>query len=166
MAGVRAHRLAHIADILEVSVDWLLGRSDIMELPEAKSKGTGGNPAPSAHQKCRLDPAKEVIAIMAHETVHLNPERSNRVGAKLELILRAIKTLSARVGSLQESMSLECKEVHSLEESMSLERKEVHPIREDLLRLEHQINRMKVRLDQIERRLNLIHPLDLDYPPE
>ena len=35
-AGVRAldvYRLAKIADELDVSVDWLLGRSDMMELP-------------------------------------------------------------------------------------------------------------------------------------
>ena len=38
-AGVRAldiYRLAKIADNLQVSVDWLLGRSDVMELPKAK----------------------------------------------------------------------------------------------------------------------------------
>jgi orotate phosphoribosyltransferase-like protein len=37
-AGVRAldiYRLAKIADELNVSVDWLLGRTDIMELPKA-----------------------------------------------------------------------------------------------------------------------------------
>ena len=36
-AGVRAldvYRLAKIADELDVSVDWLLGRSDMMELPQ------------------------------------------------------------------------------------------------------------------------------------
>jgi hypothetical protein len=27
------HRLAQIVDCLEVSLDWLLGRSDVMELP-------------------------------------------------------------------------------------------------------------------------------------
>ena len=35
-AGVRAldvYRLARIADNLEVSLDWLLGRSEVMELP-------------------------------------------------------------------------------------------------------------------------------------
>lgn len=39
-AGLRAldiYRLAHIADQLDVSVDWLLGRSDVMELPRAKT---------------------------------------------------------------------------------------------------------------------------------
>ncbi len=39
-AGVRAldvYRLAQIADQLDVSVDWLLGRSDMMELPKAKA---------------------------------------------------------------------------------------------------------------------------------
>jgi AraC-like DNA-binding protein len=39
-AGVRAldvYRLAKLADELDVSVDWLLGRSDMMELPKAKS---------------------------------------------------------------------------------------------------------------------------------
>ena len=41
VAGVRAldvYRLAQIADRLDVSVDWLLGRSDMMELPKAKSE--------------------------------------------------------------------------------------------------------------------------------
>lgn len=40
-AGVRAldiYRLAKIADSLEVSVDWLLGRSEVMELPKKKAK--------------------------------------------------------------------------------------------------------------------------------
>jgi len=40
-AGVRAldiYRLAKIADNLDVSVDWLLGRSESMELPKAKVK--------------------------------------------------------------------------------------------------------------------------------
>ena len=40
-AGVRAldiYRLARIADTLEVSVDWLLGRTDSMELPNGKAK--------------------------------------------------------------------------------------------------------------------------------
>ncbi len=40
-AGVRAldvYKLAQIADKLDVSVDWLLGRSDMMELPKAKAK--------------------------------------------------------------------------------------------------------------------------------
>jgi hypothetical protein len=40
-AGVRAldiYRLATIADNLDVSVDWLLGRSDTMELPKARAK--------------------------------------------------------------------------------------------------------------------------------
>ena len=38
-AGVRAldvYRLAKLADELDVSVDWLLGRSDMMELPKTK----------------------------------------------------------------------------------------------------------------------------------
>lgn len=38
-AGLKAldvYRLAEIADRLDVSVDWLLGRSDKMELPEPK----------------------------------------------------------------------------------------------------------------------------------
>ena len=29
------HRICQIADRLEVSLDWLLGRSDVMELPSA-----------------------------------------------------------------------------------------------------------------------------------
>ncbi len=40
-AGVRAldiYRLAKIADELNVSVDWLLGRSDVMELPKTKAE--------------------------------------------------------------------------------------------------------------------------------
>ena len=40
-AGLRAldiYRLTQIADRLDVSVDWLLGRSDVMELPKAKGK--------------------------------------------------------------------------------------------------------------------------------
>ncbi len=40
-AGLKAldvYRLAEIADRLDVSVDWLLGRSETMELPEAKAK--------------------------------------------------------------------------------------------------------------------------------
>jgi hypothetical protein len=40
-AGVRAldiYRLARIADELDVSVDWLLGRTDTMELPKAKAQ--------------------------------------------------------------------------------------------------------------------------------
>jgi hypothetical protein len=32
------YRLAQIADRLEVSVDWLLGRSDVMELPSSRAK--------------------------------------------------------------------------------------------------------------------------------
>lgn len=39
-AGIRAldvYRLAKIADSLQVSLDWLLGRSDTMELPKAKT---------------------------------------------------------------------------------------------------------------------------------
>ncbi len=38
-AGLRAldvYRLAQIADRLNVSVDWLLGRSEMMELPKAE----------------------------------------------------------------------------------------------------------------------------------
>ncbi len=45
-AGVRAldiYRLARIADELDVSVDWLLGRTDAMELPEAKRKASLAN---------------------------------------------------------------------------------------------------------------------------
>jgi hypothetical protein len=32
------YRLARIADNLDVSVDWLLGRSDSMEVTESKAK--------------------------------------------------------------------------------------------------------------------------------
>ena len=40
-AGLRAldlHRVCQIADRLDVSLDWLLGRSDVMEIP--KSNGS------------------------------------------------------------------------------------------------------------------------------
>ncbi len=40
-AGLKAldvYRLAEIADRLDVSVDWLLGRSDMMEVPKAQAK--------------------------------------------------------------------------------------------------------------------------------
>ena len=43
-AGLRAldvYRLAKIADELDVSVDWLLGRSERMELPKARVKSHG-----------------------------------------------------------------------------------------------------------------------------
>jgi hypothetical protein len=39
VSGVKAldiYRLVQIADYLNVSVDWLLGRSDVMELPKGK----------------------------------------------------------------------------------------------------------------------------------
>jgi hypothetical protein len=39
VSGVKAldiYRLVQIADQLHVSIDWLLGRSDVMELPKAK----------------------------------------------------------------------------------------------------------------------------------
>jgi hypothetical protein len=39
-AGIKAldiYRLAGIADELNVSLDWLLGRSDVMELPKEKA---------------------------------------------------------------------------------------------------------------------------------
>ena len=44
-AGVRAldvYRLAKLADELDVSVDWLLGRSDMMELPKTKKNAKTG----------------------------------------------------------------------------------------------------------------------------
>ena len=50
-AGLRAldvYRLAKIADELDVSVDWLLGRSDMMEMPEAKAKKRKPARAPRA----------------------------------------------------------------------------------------------------------------------
>ena len=40
-AGLKAldvYRLAEIADRLDVSVDWLLGRSEIMEVPKARAR--------------------------------------------------------------------------------------------------------------------------------
>jgi hypothetical protein len=39
LSGIKAidvHRLAQIADRLDVSVDWLLGRTDVMELHKAE----------------------------------------------------------------------------------------------------------------------------------
>ena len=33
------HRLGQIADRLDVSIDWLLGRTDVMELPERRRVG-------------------------------------------------------------------------------------------------------------------------------
>jgi len=39
-SGLKAldiYRLAQIADYLNVSVDWLLGRSGVMEIPQAKN---------------------------------------------------------------------------------------------------------------------------------
>ena len=39
--GLRAldlYRVCQIADRLDVSVDWLLGRSDVMEVPKGKEK--------------------------------------------------------------------------------------------------------------------------------
>jgi len=59
LAGVRTldiYRLAQIADKLDVSVDWLLGRSDRMELKEARQK--------------RLDP-RSLAATIAGETAVL-----------------------------------------------------------------------------------------------
>ncbi|MGO9544754.1 MAG: hypothetical protein ACLPPF_08165 [Rhodomicrobium sp.] len=47
-AGLKAldvYRLAQIADQLDVSVDWLLGRSDKMELPKEQAR------RPFAHSK-------------------------------------------------------------------------------------------------------------------
>ena len=40
VSGVKAldiYRLTQIADQLHVSIDWLLGRSDVMELPQTKN---------------------------------------------------------------------------------------------------------------------------------
>ena len=85
-----------------------------------------------------------MLLIMDDETAGFNREHFDRVEAKLERILQAIETLTARAGSL--------------EEQMSLERKEVRPICEDLVRLEHQIDRLNARLDHIEMRLDLINP--------
>jgi len=41
VAGLRAldlYRVCQIADRLDVSVDWLLGRSDVMEIPKGNGK--------------------------------------------------------------------------------------------------------------------------------
>ena len=41
LVGLKAidlYRVCQIADALDVSLDWLLGRSDVMELPERKAK--------------------------------------------------------------------------------------------------------------------------------
>ncbi len=32
--AIDIHRLAQIADVLEVSLDWLMGRSNVMSVPE------------------------------------------------------------------------------------------------------------------------------------
>jgi hypothetical protein len=37
LRALELHRVCQIADRLDVSVDWLLGRSDVMELPQAKN---------------------------------------------------------------------------------------------------------------------------------
>jgi hypothetical protein len=60
LAGLRAldiYRLAQIADKLDVSVDWLLGRSDIMELRETKAKkrGPSARAAFLAHSRREAD---------------------------------------------------------------------------------------------------------------
>ena len=36
LKALDVYRLAEIADRLDVSVDWLLGRSEIMEVPKAR----------------------------------------------------------------------------------------------------------------------------------
>ena len=49
-AGSRAldiYRLAQIADRLDVSIDWLLGRSKAMELREKQCQGKSGNAVPN-----------------------------------------------------------------------------------------------------------------------
>ncbi len=38
LKAIDLYRVCQIADQLDVSVDWLLGRSDVMELPKAKGK--------------------------------------------------------------------------------------------------------------------------------
>jgi transcriptional regulator with XRE-family HTH domain len=38
LKALNIYRLAQIADRLEVSVDWLLGRSDVMEVPKGDGK--------------------------------------------------------------------------------------------------------------------------------
>jgi hypothetical protein len=38
LKAIDINRLAQIADRLDVSIDWLLGRVDVMELPKAKTK--------------------------------------------------------------------------------------------------------------------------------
>jgi hypothetical protein len=41
------YRVCQIADRLDVSLDWLLGRSDVMELPKTKTAS-----APKGHIRC------------------------------------------------------------------------------------------------------------------
>jgi transcriptional regulator with XRE-family HTH domain len=38
LKAIDINRLAQIADRLDVSIDWLLGRIDVMELPKVKAK--------------------------------------------------------------------------------------------------------------------------------
>ncbi len=38
LKAIDVYSLAQIADALEVSTDWLLGRSDVMEVPAANAK--------------------------------------------------------------------------------------------------------------------------------
>jgi hypothetical protein len=40
LKAIDLYRLAQIADRLDVSIDWLLGRSDQMDLPRRKGKRT------------------------------------------------------------------------------------------------------------------------------
>jgi len=81
------------------------------------------------------------------ETIDFKREFFNRfdhVHAKLDRILKAMETLAASVGSL--------------DEPMSLERNETDLIRQELLLLEHRINSMNAHLERIERRLDDINP--------
>ncbi len=50
LSGLRAldlHRVCQIADRLDVSVDWLLGRTDVMDLAKGEDEAASLRPIPS-----------------------------------------------------------------------------------------------------------------------
>ncbi len=105
-------------------------------------------------RRLQLPKNPSMLTLMAGETKDFNREHLNRfdgVDTKLDRILQAIETLTARIDSL--------------EQQVSLERKEARPVSEDLVRLEHRIDRVNARLDHIEMRLDLMKHLELDTPP-
>ncbi len=72
---------------------------------------------------------------MADDVIDLTRERFNRVDAKLDRILNALDTITARLSSLEEQIALQ---------------------RRDLIRVEHRIDGMDRRLAKIEKRLDLV----------